>query len=377
MAAGVIYQTVTTTGSETVELGFYVDETGAPTTWTNETHLAAGTNAIGKLAANSGVDIGDVDVTSVIPGTGATNLGKAEDAIHSSGDTGVMALGVRQTTQTSFAADGDYAPVSIDDDGGVRVTLTTNSPGVVALGQAVMAASLPVVWASDMVGTAGPMKKEDVAFAGGDAGIAMMAVEQTTPANTCVSNAEYGMLQMQRGRLWTSGGLADDAAFTVATDNVAMAGFFADETATDSVDEGDGGAARMTLDRKVIVTPQPHTAGGLTVIRKVDLDETPTVVKASAGQIYGYHASNRTTSPLYLRFYNIAAASVTVGTSSIAMGPLEIPANASDHTIMMQSFGGHGIAFDTAISMAVTTGFADADTAAPAANACMINVFIK
>ncbi|MGH9847345.1 MAG: hypothetical protein ACREEM_52295, partial [Blastocatellia bacterium] len=50
--------------------------------------LPAGTNAIGKLAANSGVDVGDVDVTSVIAGTGATNLGKAEDAAHSSGDTG-------------------------------------------------------------------------------------------------------------------------------------------------------------------------------------------------------------------------------------------------------------------------------------------------
>ena len=29
--------------------------------------LPAGTNAIGKLAANSGVDIGDVDVTSIVP----------------------------------------------------------------------------------------------------------------------------------------------------------------------------------------------------------------------------------------------------------------------------------------------------------------------
>jgi hypothetical protein len=60
--------------------------------------LPAGTNAIGKLAANSGVDIGDVDVTSVIPGVGATNLGKAEDAAHASGDTGVMALAVRSAT---------------------------------------------------------------------------------------------------------------------------------------------------------------------------------------------------------------------------------------------------------------------------------------
>jgi len=54
--------------------------------------LPAGSAAIGKLAANSGVDIGDVDVTSIVPGTGATNLGKAEDAVHGSGDTGVMAI---------------------------------------------------------------------------------------------------------------------------------------------------------------------------------------------------------------------------------------------------------------------------------------------
>ena len=33
--------------------------------------LPAGTNAIGKLAANSGVDIGDVDVTSIAAGTNA------------------------------------------------------------------------------------------------------------------------------------------------------------------------------------------------------------------------------------------------------------------------------------------------------------------
>ena len=35
--------------------------------------LPAGTSAIGKLAANSGVDIGDVDVTSVTPGTSHTH----------------------------------------------------------------------------------------------------------------------------------------------------------------------------------------------------------------------------------------------------------------------------------------------------------------
>lgn len=76
--------------------------------------LPAGTNAIGKLAANSGVDIGDVDVTSIIPGTGATNLGKAEDAAHTTGDTGVMSLAVRTATPANRSGtDGDYEPLQM------------------------------------------------------------------------------------------------------------------------------------------------------------------------------------------------------------------------------------------------------------------------
>ena len=80
--------------------------------------LPAGTNAIGKLSANSGVDIGDVDVTSIVPGTGATNLGKAEDAAHSSGDVGVMPLAVRNDALATLGgADGDYAPLQVDATG--------------------------------------------------------------------------------------------------------------------------------------------------------------------------------------------------------------------------------------------------------------------
>lgn len=79
--------------------------------------LPAGTNAIGKLAVNTGVDIGDVDVTSVVPGVGATNLGKAEDAVHASGDVGVMVLGVRVDVPTAHAAAGDYAPQTISEHG--------------------------------------------------------------------------------------------------------------------------------------------------------------------------------------------------------------------------------------------------------------------
>lgn len=52
---------------------------------------------------------------------------------------------------------------------------------------------------------------------------------------------------------YVSGGKVDDAAFTPATDRVLPVGFIADDTATDSVDEGDVGAARMSLDRKQIM----------------------------------------------------------------------------------------------------------------------------
>lgn len=80
--------------------------------------LTAGTAAIGKLAANTGVDIGDVDVTSIVPGVAATNLGKAEDAGHSSGDVGVMALTVRQDAAASLSGtDADYQPLITDANG--------------------------------------------------------------------------------------------------------------------------------------------------------------------------------------------------------------------------------------------------------------------
>lgn len=84
------------------------------------TILEAGTAAIGKLAANSGVDIGDIDVTSIVPGTAATNLGKAEDVAHASGDVGVMALAVANEANTVFAADGDYVPLGTDREGSNR-----------------------------------------------------------------------------------------------------------------------------------------------------------------------------------------------------------------------------------------------------------------
>lgn len=58
-----------------------------------------------------------IPVTTVIPGTAATNLGKAEDAAHTTGDTGVFVLGVANEAQSSLAADGDYIALATDVKG--------------------------------------------------------------------------------------------------------------------------------------------------------------------------------------------------------------------------------------------------------------------
>lgn len=55
--------------------------------------------------------------TSVTPGTSAAHLGKAEDAVHSSGDTGVFALGVANEAQSALAGDGDYIAQATDTKG--------------------------------------------------------------------------------------------------------------------------------------------------------------------------------------------------------------------------------------------------------------------
>lgn len=60
--------------------------------------------------------------TTLTPGTGAANLGKAEDAAHASGDTGVFALAVRNDNlATTYGADQDYAPIAVDLNSRVMV----------------------------------------------------------------------------------------------------------------------------------------------------------------------------------------------------------------------------------------------------------------
>lgn len=84
---------------------------------------ATGLVAVPKVTAGGVLSVdGSVAVTSVVPGTAATNLGKAEDSAHASGDVGVFGLALANEAQTVLAQDGDYIGHGTDTKGNTFVT---------------------------------------------------------------------------------------------------------------------------------------------------------------------------------------------------------------------------------------------------------------
>lgn len=168
--------------------------------------------------------------------------------------------------------------------------------------------------------------------------------------------------------------IADDAPFTVGTTKVSVAGYIVDETATDSADEGDAVAARATADRKQIVTNYAHaTAGGATPYYNLDCDETEDAIKATAGKLFWIHVMNLSASVRYIKFYNATVANVTVGTTTPVLSfPVPTMADTNGAGFCVH-FGDVGLQFDTAITVAATTGLADNSTGAPGANEVVLN----
>lgn len=252
------------------------------------------------------------------------------------------------------------------NDGSVPVSLSTQ--------QDLSLQNIDASTASTLAAIEAVTQTNLVTYGSGDAGLAVLVVRQDA-ISAISTNLRYIPLSTDsKGRLWVNGGLVDDAAFTPGTDTVGVIGFIVDETATDSADEGDAGAARMTPDRKVIVTTQPHTSGGLTQHKLISAASTnATSLKASAGQVYGIQVFNLNASPRYLKLYNKASAP-TVGTDT-PVKVFMIPGNAAGAGII--SNWTNGVEFTTGIAYALTTGIADSDTGAVAASEIALNIDYK
>jgi hypothetical protein len=262
-------------------------------------------------------NIGDVDVASVVPGTAATNLGKAEDAAHTTGDTGVAILGVRRDTAASGAdTDGDYGTINLDATGRL--------------------------WAHD------PVAEALLTTIDADTGGILTAVQT-------LDNAISGS-EMQVDVV---------AALPAGTNAIGKL------AANSGVDIGDVDVTSISAGTNTIgdVGIKPRTSGGYTIFRSIDLDETEEEVKATAGQVFGWYIFNAAATTHYVKFYNATTANVTVGTTTPVL-TIPVPAGSAANV-----FTDTGIAFGTAITVAATTGVADNDTGAPAANAVVVNVF--
>jgi hypothetical protein len=176
------------------------------------------------------------NVAGIVPTTTATSIAKAVDSVAGATDTGVALLVVRDDSLgTLTPADGDYTTLRVDSQGRLHTTQATNY----AYGSAAGAvdAATPVAYIRD-------------------------------DALTTLSDADGDYVAGRTdstGALWVrvSNGvdaIADDAAFTVGTTPVLPVGFLADDSSPDSVNEGDIGAARMSLDRKQYVISHQETS---------------------------------------------------------------------------------------------------------------------
>lgn len=101
----------------------------------------------GNTVAAVGANGLAADVKAIVPGTAATNLGKAEDAAHTTGDTGVMVLAVRKDTAAALATtDGDYIPLIVDSTGRLHIAAgaTENVIGLVGSSDIAVAVTCPI-----------------------------------------------------------------------------------------------------------------------------------------------------------------------------------------------------------------------------------------
>jgi hypothetical protein len=163
-------------------------------------------------------------------GAGST-LAKAEDAAATSGDAGIVVLGVRRdTAASSSGTDGDYSTFNFD-----------------ATGKLWTIGSVTITAAASSVA-----KAEDAASADADVGIPSMAVRKATPGNTSGTDGDYEMLQMSGGYLWVHdnkglANLAFSATFSTLTRPANTTAYTAADSISDNATAGSVTALSATV----------------------------------------------------------------------------------------------------------------------------------
>lgn len=340
---------------------------------------------------------------------------KVEDTAHVTGDTGSFILAVRNDSAASLTTtNGDYSPIAVDTAGKVGITdlggsLTvdafsasaaladnaTNSPfyGVDQSGNRITNISYSFLYDGATWDRA-PGNSADGALvnlgSNNDVTVTSGTVSATQGTSPWVvsltSTTITGTVAVTQSGAWP---VTANAGTNLNTSALNLEATQADvRTALQIIDDWDesdrakvnpivgqagvqGGSGavsaltqRVTLATDVAlptgtnsigkVIQEANAAGeGLLVLRDPALSNTAVAVKASSGRLYGYHIFNPGTALAYVQIYNVAAASVVVGTTTPII-TLAMPSNSSSSVGVDHLFS-TPVTFGTAIAVAATT----------------------
>lgn len=308
---------------------------------------------------------GTLDSTAGIPGDAANGLDVDVTRVAGTVTTDPSDRALRDVGKIDVALLDQYTPQDVDTGAGVDNALPVvlrlpasgggvNAPGDAANGVdvdvtrvqgtvAISAASLPLPTGAATEATLATRLTE------ADFDTKTGALLETAPATDTASSGLNGRLQRIAQRITSLIALLPAALV--------------------------GGRLDVNVGNTPTVTLVPATSGGLTMTKLISAATTnATNAKASAGQVYAVQVFNINAAVRYLKLYNKATAP-TVGTD-IPVKTITIPGNTAGAGVVMVSWE-QGLAFGTGIGFALTTGVADADTGAVAANEIVVNMDYK
>lgn len=322
-----------------------------------QTKVAAGANA---LPIQDGGNAITVDGTVAVSGTVTVDGSGVTQPVSNAGLT-ELAAAINASSQMDVNIAASAATVAVSNAGLTELAAAINASSQMDVNIAASAATVTVTGAGGtfpVTDSGGSLTVDNTVLSVVGGGTEAAAQRVT------IASDSTGVLSVDDNGSTLS---VDDGAGSLTVDGTVAA----TQSGTWTVQPGNTANSTPWL-----VTPTPATSGGLTIFRSIDLDETEEEVKGTAGQVFNVWVTNTATSTRFVKFYNATAANVTVGTTTPVI-TIGIPGNSSDDISGNFTAGTHGIAFGTAITVAATTGVADADTGAPGADEVIINIFYK
>ena len=336
-----------------------------------------------------GVSDGDVSSANPMPVTMGAMF--AEDSVHTSGDMGLVMLGIRSDSDASTAANGDYTVLKLDEEGRVKVA---SKPASYAATVGNMAANGQTVvvnaerFSNLMIHCAGTFSTVNVTFEGslnstnGTDGnwFAVQAIRsnantiETTTGNLSAAPAYAWELSVNalkffrvRATAWTSGTQVwTMIPGTYATEPIPGAQVSATQpvsgTVTTTLSAGTNAIGDFGIQARANAT------GAATIHHMISAATTnAAIVKASAGRVLGYCLSNTTATWQFVKLHNIATLPTAGAGIATTIG---IPPNGKAECDIAQ-----GIGFTTGIGRTIVTGSPDADATATTVGAVVGDIF--